>query len=93
MTTRDPITHDHIVGRLKKKPRYRKVAMALLMVLAEEGVVTLHFAIYHDCQKQPVGFRLFSDGFQPTPWRCPKCRQMVKNTKEMEYELAVSPAT
>jgi hypothetical protein len=65
----------------------REVACSLLLGIFEEGQADLSFLVYHDCSEHPVNERKYIDGFQPVPWRCPECEQLVTNENELRYEL------
>lgn len=48
------------------------------------------WAVYHSCQELPVTVRMFGDGFQPTPWKCPICG-VTASSDDLRYDLWPAP--
>lgn len=45
---------------------------------------TLRMAVYHRGHRARL--RRLCEGFQPTPWCCPRCRRLVKFPDDLRYE-------
>ncbi len=60
------------------------VATALCLALHVEKLAQLFWRVFH-CGDLFYE-RRFQDGFQPTPWTCPKCRKTVLDD-DLRYEL------
>jgi hypothetical protein len=54
------------------------------------GHTDLQLLVLHTCQAQPVAVRAFADGFQPTPWPCAGCSELVEQDA-LRYELREAP--
>lgn len=65
-----------------------KDALAVALRGAAEGVLDLWLVVYH--QGHRAGIRPFSEGFQPTPWRCPQCRKRVVAPDDLRYATATT---
>jgi hypothetical protein len=66
--------------------RYR-TALAVAHLLGERMAVDRTLCVYHVCAPHPVAYRKFQDGFQPTPWECPECEELVVRSDELTYDI------
>lgn len=58
---------------------------------AEWRKVTLIWVVYHEGARggwHRAKLRLLAKGFQPTPWRCPKCHKRAMRPTDLRYALA-----
>jgi hypothetical protein len=65
-----------------------RYVLAILLKLHTSGDADLFWGIYH-CDEGEVARRRFEDGFQPTPWACPRCKATT-TCDALRYELKVS---
>jgi len=76
-----------LVARKTKISRNKITALFYLIGKFKAG--SFELAVFH-CENAPVAIRPFSDGFQPTPWRCPTCKKQVGNPDDLRYEVQVT---
>lgn len=51
-----------------------------------EGRLRILWVVYHRGHRART--RPLKTGFQPTPWRCSRCRRLVKHPDDLRYALA-----
>lgn len=73
-----------------KKLTFHRTTPSLAVALQgyEEETLSLFLVVYHRGHRARV--RPFGTGFQPTPWRCSKCRR-IAYADDLRYDFASSP--
>ena len=64
-----------------------ELARTLLLTLARDKLADKYFLVYHKCSEAPAGRRPMNKGFQPIPWRCPLCDEVVVDSSEISYDM------
>ena len=52
-------------------------ANALLIAMATDGVASLFWMIFHNCEEHPVAERRYEDGPITAVWSCPECERDI----------------
>lgn len=68
----------------------RSNALAGVLLLELKRAVRINLFVFHTCTSVALMPRALKQGFQPTPWVCPACKVVVKDPKELTYELHVT---
>lgn len=61
--------------------------LALLMTCEDDGLCSLHYQIYHDCEDHPVATRKHEEGLPEFPFPCPECEQDIKSPSEIRVDV------
>ena len=64
-------------------------ATSVLFALYFAKLAQLHWLVYHCKATIPVAKRSYRRGFQPTPWRCPRCKREAE-ADDLKYEIQAS---
>lgn len=62
-----------------------KVALKVILRVAEQDGADLYWLVFHD--DHFATRRRFDRGFQPVPWRCPDCEDVIEDEDELRYEM------
>lgn len=65
----------------------RPVVLAMISLHASRNLVVRKLGVYHGCSKEPVAQRNLSEGFQPTPWTCPRCGEQGIGRDALLYDV------
>jgi hypothetical protein len=64
----------------------RTLAFGVMIATATEGLADNEWLVFH-CKEEPVAFRPFSQGFQPSPWTCPGCKVRIIDPDALRYDM------
>ena len=78
-------TMPHTIGNASGVPYTTATAVALLLYTQEAG--RLKWLVFHSCAEHQVAHRDYASGFQPLPFLCPECEQVVTNPDDLHYML------
>jgi len=56
----------------------------------EAGERRIYLVVYHG-RRHRAAVRAWGTGFQPTPWRCPRCGKDVTHPDDLRYAVASLP--
>lgn len=63
-------------------------ATAVMLCMHIEGVGRLWITVHHACSPdESVAKRPWQEGFQPTPWTCPRCTKVARWSEDLTYEM------
>lgn len=62
--------------------------LAIISVMASEGLCKARLLIYHSCDPElVVGSLPLDQGLPELPWRCPECEREVESYDELAFDV------